>query len=121
MSSISGISNPMVQQLAQQANSVNATSGSVNLHSLATLDTIGGTPSTSNGEFGKQLMDVINQLNDSQQNAAQKETDFMTGQRKVDYHDLMISMEKASISLQLAVNVRNKLLDAYQTLSSMQV
>ena len=121
MSAIPGISNASIQQFAQQANSVGQALGSNAQTNVGSISSNDGTSKSSKGDFGTQLMDVMNQLNETQQNAAQKETDFMTGQHEVDYHDLMISMEKASISLQLATNVRNKLLDAYQTISSMQV
>lgn len=71
--------------------------------------------------FGDMLMDVLKEVNDSQQQASEKETDFMTGRRKVDYQDLMISMEKASTALQLTATVRDNVLQAYQQISSMQV
>lgn len=40
---------------------------------------------------------------------------------KVDLHEMMISMEKADISLRLLVQVRNKAIDAYQEIMRMQV
>jgi flagellar hook-basal body complex protein FliE len=79
-------------------------------------------PEPQSGEnFGSMLMDVMNQVNDSQQKAGQMQNDFITGQRPVEYHDLMISMEKASTSLQLTMAVRNKVLEAYQEIDRMQV
>lgn len=72
-------------------------------------------------DFTKQLMDVLNDVNGAQNNALQKQNDLMTGQHNVDYHDLMIDMEKASIALQLTVAVRNKLLEAYQSVSQTQI
>lgn len=39
----------------------------------------------------------------------------------VPLHDVMISMEKARIDLQFAVEVRNRLLDGYQQLMRMQL
>ncbi len=71
--------------------------------------------------FGKQLMDVLKEVNDAQTDATEKQTDMMTGRRNVDYHDLMISMEKANVAMQLTMSVRNKLLDAYQEVSRTQV
>lgn len=38
-----------------------------------------------------------------------------------DVHGVMVAMEEASLSLQLALQVRNKLLEAYQELIRMQV
>ncbi len=79
-------------------------------------------PKTGQEEgFGDMLMDVLKEVNTTQQQASEKETDFMTGRRKVDYQDLMISMEKASTALQLTATVRDNLLQSYQQISSMQV
>jgi flagellar hook-basal body complex protein FliE len=79
-------------------------------------------PETQTGEsFASKLMDVMNEVNDSQQKAGQMQNDFITGQRPVEYHDLMISMEKASTSMQLTMAVRNKMLEAYQEIDRMQV
>ena len=75
----------------------------------------------SGENFGSMLMDVMNEVNGSQQKASQMQNDFITGQRPVEYHDLMISMEKASTSLQLTMAVRNKMLEAYQEIDRMQV
>lgn len=71
-------------------------------------------------DFAKQLMDVLKEVNNSQQNAADMQKAFMTGQ-PVEYHDLMIAMEKASTALQLTIQVRNKLLESYQEINRMQV
>ena len=70
--------------------------------------------------FAQTLMDVMKEVNQSQNTAAETQKAFMTGQ-PVEYHDLMIAMEKASTSLDLTIQVRNKLLDAYTEITRMQV
>ena len=102
---ISGIQNPALDQLSQAASS-----GLVS----------GKGQETGGGDFAKTLMDVLKEVNGSQQDAMAKQNAFMTNQ-PVDYHDLMIAMEKASTAMQLTMAVRNKLLDAYQEISRMQV
>ncbi len=72
------------------------------------------------GDFGKLLMDVIKEVNSSQNNAAEMQNAFMTGQN-VELHELMISMERAGLAMELTLQVRNKLLEAYQEISRMQV
>jgi flagellar hook-basal body complex protein FliE len=72
-------------------------------------------------DFADMLMDVLKEVNDSQANAKQVGNNFQTGQQGVDYHDLMIAMERASVAMNLTIQVRNKLLDAYQEISRMQV
>jgi len=103
--SIGGIQNPALEKLASQAGS-------------GLANKAGGG---KDGDFAQQLMDVLGEVNDSQLNARQVGNDFMTGQQGVDYHDLMIAMERASTSMNLTMQVRNKLLEAYQEISRMQV
>jgi flagellar hook-basal body complex protein FliE len=99
-----GIQNPALQQLADQAGARKAKPAEA-----------------GEGDFAQQLMDVMKEVNDSQQNARQVQNDFMTGRQSVDYHDLMIAMERASTAMNLTMSVRNKVLDAYQEISRMQV
>jgi len=63
---------------------------------------------------------AINNLNDKQLNANENVQKFLTGEIQ-DIHTVMIAMEEAKLSMQLAVEVRNKLVEAYQELSRMQV
>ncbi len=72
------------------------------------------------GDFGKLLMDVIKEVNSSQIQATEMQNAFMTGQN-VELHELMISMERAGLAMELTLQVRNKLLEAYQEISRMQV
>lgn len=72
-------------------------------------------------DFGSMLMDVLQEVNQTQKDASQMEDDLITNRRPVEYHDLMIAVEKASTSMQLTLAVRNKLLEAYQEINRMQV
>ena len=94
------------------------------LQKLTEVTSSNGVVKTAGGkggdDFANTLMDVLKEVNSSQQNAAAKQNSFMTGQQ-VDYHDLMISVEKASIALQLTMAVRNKVLEAYTEISHMQI
>ncbi|MFN6886260.1 flagellar hook-basal body complex protein FliE, partial [Proteus mirabilis] len=46
---------------------------------------------------------------------------FTLGTPGVELNDVMVDMQKSSISLQMGVQVRNKLVAAYQEIMSMQV
>ena len=70
--------------------------------------------------FGKMLMDVIKEVNAAQTEAGNMKDAFMSGQQ-VELHELMISMERAGTAMELTLQVRNKLLEAYQEISRMQV
>lgn len=73
------------------------------------------------GDFAHMLMDVLKEVNDSQSKSAEIQTDLITGRRPVEVQDVMLAMEKASTSMQLTMAVRNKLLEAFQELSHMQI
>ena len=83
----------------------------------------GGAPKVGGnggGDFAQTLMDVLKEVNSSQLQARDKQNAFMTGQ-PVEIHDLKITMERAAIAMQLTLQVRNKLLEAYQEINRMQV
>lgn len=75
---------------------------------------------TSNTGFGSILLNKLNEVNDEQVNAEDKTEDFLKG-GDTDIHDVMLSTEEARLSLDLAVQVRNKVMDAYQELNKMQL
>jgi flagellar hook-basal body complex protein FliE len=80
-----------------------------------------GQPGEKGDDFARMLMDVLKEVNDNQQNSSRMQTHFQTNDKKVEYHDVMIAMEKASVGFQLTLAVRNKLLEAYQEINRMQV
>jgi flagellar hook-basal body complex protein FliE len=71
-------------------------------------------------DFATTLTDALKEVNKAQQNSKELQDKFMANQ-PVDLHDLMIAMEKASTAMQLTMQVRNKLLEAYQEINRMQV
>ncbi|MDI9641611.1 flagellar hook-basal body complex protein FliE [Kamptonema cortianum] len=79
------------------------------------------TPAVNKGQdFGEMLMDAIKEVNKSQHDVRDMQNDLMAN-RPVEIHDLMITMERASTSMQLTMQVRNKVLEAYQEIARMQV
>jgi flagellar hook-basal body complex protein FliE len=78
-------------------------------------------PAAGGEDFGQQLVDALKDVNQTQTNAKTMQEDLMTNRKPVEVHDLMIAMEKASTSMQLTMSVRNKVLEAYQEISRMQV
>ncbi|MEN9573721.1 MAG: Flagellar hook-basal body complex protein FliE [Verrucomicrobiota bacterium] len=70
--------------------------------------------------FGEMLGDLVQGVNAKQ--AASKDTvNALLAGQNVPLHQAMIAMEEASVSFQLMVEVRNKLLESYQELMRMQV
>ena len=71
------------------------------------------------GSFGDSLSKLVNSVESSDQaanNAVQQMIDG-TG----DVHDAMIALQRAELTLQLTVQMRNKLVQAYQDIMRMPV
>lgn len=79
------------------------------------------TQTDSKAGFSSALKSSLDQVNQSQQTATQLGHDFEMGAANVNLSDVMLSMQKASISFQAAVQVRNKLVSAYHDIMNMQV
>ncbi|MGX1900339.1 flagellar hook-basal body complex protein FliE [Thermolongibacillus altinsuensis] len=77
-------------------------------------------PAEAQQAFADFLKKAINQLNKEQVSSDMLTTKLAKGEN-VDLHQVMIASQKASISLQLAVEVRNKVIEAYQEIMRMQV
>ena len=71
--------------------------------------------------FADALKNSIAQVNQVQEQSQQLGKQFMLGSDKVSLSDVMISAQKASISFQTAVQVRNKLVSAYHDIMNMQI
>ena len=84
----------------------------------------GGTPAqaapASGASFGDMLSGAIGNVNSLQNAAAQQETSFALG-KATDIHDVMIAAQKATVALNLTAAVRNKIVDAYQNVMSLQM
>ena len=87
----------------------------------------GGTVISSNperpsnpGSFGKLLTDSINQVNRLQVEADSSINDLAMG-KQTDIHRTMVAMEKASISFELLMQIRNKIVSAYDQIMRMPI
>lgn len=85
-----------------------------------------GTPSVgaangpSGGTFGNLLSNLVKDVTAKQAESSNLSRALLSGQN-VPLHKVMIASEEASLSFQLMVEVRNKLLESYQELMRMQV
>ncbi|HHZ91851.1 TPA: flagellar hook-basal body complex protein FliE [Candidatus Poribacteria bacterium] len=76
--------------------------------------------SSSGVSFKKLLQNNLNKVNEMQLLSHQESIKFATGESD-NLHELMITLEEAKLALQLAVEIRNKILDAYQEILRMQI
>ena len=70
--------------------------------------------------FGGLLKEQMNNINNLQNDANTARETYAVG-GDIPLHTVMIASEKADLSLQLAMQVRNKLVAAYQEISHMTV
>jgi flagellar hook-basal body complex protein FliE len=78
-------------------------------------------PAAGGGDFAQALKSAIDQVNQAQQQAQQMTENFVAGQENVNLQDVMINLQKANLSFQQMVQVRNKLVSAYNDIINMQV
>ena len=94
-----------------------------NLPAFPSLDSLKSVPGSeangADGQFGSVLKNAISQVEELHGSAEQQVTDLLKGDRS-DIHNVMIAVEKADIAFQLMMQVRNKIVSAYQEVSRMQ-
>lgn len=78
------------------------------------------TPAESQAKFANTLKDAIENLNELQNESDRMTNALATGQVK-DLHNVMITAQKASITLETTVRVQQKAIDAYNEIMRMQI
>ena len=71
-------------------------------------------------DFKELLLDALNNVNALEQESARMTEDFIAG-RTDDIPSVLIAAEKASTSLQFVMEIRNKVMEAYQEIMRMQI
>jgi flagellar hook-basal body complex protein FliE len=76
---------------------------------------------TEGGSFGEMLKRSIDQVNATQQNAREMATRLDTGAGEASLAEVMVALQKSSLSFQAMVQVRNKLVEAYKDVMNMPI
>ncbi|WP_241654579.1 flagellar hook-basal body complex protein FliE [Sporolactobacillus shoreae] len=71
--------------------------------------------------FSDALKNAVGTVNQSVQSADNMVTGLANGTSNEDLHNVMIAMQKADIMLKTAVQVRDRVISAYQNVMNMQV
>jgi flagellar hook-basal body complex protein FliE len=74
----------------------------------------------SKDSFGDMLIRAVNSVDQTMKESDQNVQDFIAGKTD-NVHDVMISMQRAQISFQLMVEIRNKAIETYHEISRMQI
>lgn len=80
-----------------------------------TVPVAGGT------DFAQVLQNSIDKVNQDQQSSNQMAEKLAAGDTSQNLHEVMIALQTASVSFQEMVQVRNKLVTAYQDVMNIQV
>ncbi|OHV12007.1 flagellar hook-basal body complex protein FliE [Kushneria phosphatilytica] len=71
--------------------------------------------------FAGELKNAIDRVDGMKKAAAAKTMAFERGDPGVELNDVMVDMQKASVSFQMGIQVRNRLMTAYKDIMNMQV
>ncbi len=80
---------------------------------------VSSTAASSDTGFGSLLKGALNQVS-SVQNDASQQVNTVLGGGNADMGKVMISVEKADVAFQLMMQVRNKIVSAYQDIEKLQ-
>lgn len=72
-------------------------------------------------DFSDILKQSVDKVNESQAESKNLQDAFQMGDPNVQVSEVMVAMQKSSVSFQAMLQVRNKLVSAYQDIMNMQV
>ena len=93
---------------------------------IPTVSVVGNTAAShatsgaSSSGFMNTLQHAISKANDIQLEAGQATEALMTGQTQ-NIHQTMVALQEADLSFQLMMQIRNKLVSAYEEIQRMQI
>jgi flagellar hook-basal body complex protein FliE len=87
---------------------------------MAPTEAAANAQEVSPANFKDFMKKALTDLNASQVESGQAIQNLATGGEE-NLHDVIMAMEKAGLTLQYAIQIRNKLLEAYQSIIQMQI
>lgn len=72
-------------------------------------------------DFQSLLKKAVSEVNQAQNTAQAKVQAFSTGESNMSLEEVMVSLQKANLSFQTMIAVRNRLVDAYKEVTNLQV
>jgi len=103
-----------VNQVLAQMQAMSFEAGSTKESSRIKMDEGGG-----GADFAAMLRQTIGAVNDSQQTAGKMAAAFEKGDTDFSLAEVMVASQKASVSFQAMLQVRNKLVEAYKDVMNM--
>lgn len=99
---------------------------SISINSLPQIQAVPGSKvspqsnSASKTSFADVINDAIGKVNELQVESSNMTDDFLTG-KSDNIHSVIIAGSKADLALQMTLQVRNKVMDAYKEIMNMQM
>ncbi|CAL4042185.1 flagellar hook-basal body complex protein FliE [Buchnera aphidicola] len=101
--------------------SINRINNSRNTINLNLLTNVEKKNKLLSNNFADYIKKTLNKINITQKNAKKNSQDFILEKPGVSLSNVMIDLQKASITMHLAVQLRNKIVSSYQEIMNMQV
>jgi flagellar hook-basal body complex protein FliE len=92
----------------------------ISIPTLPSLSDVQPIGSTGGAAFGSILTDAISKVESFQNNASNSVNNFLSGEGE-DLHKVALATQQADLSFQLFMQVRNKVVSAYNQVMQMQV
>ena len=122
MNPIGGIDSTRIQAMVEQLKAMaNQAQPAVNSPDAAGNGLAIGDQAATPVDFGNVLKASLDKVNETQQIAGQLSDRFTKGDESVSLSEVMIAGQKANIALQATIQVRTKLVAAYNDIMNMQV
>lgn len=92
-----------------------------NLSKISSIPQIGGNSTNiSSTNFSDLLNEALDKVNTLQKESTAATESFLSGETD-NIHSVMIAGNKANLALQMTIQVRNKVMDAYNEIMNMQI
>jgi flagellar hook-basal body complex protein FliE len=110
-----------IDRVLSQIRSIQQSTKSPGVGGIGGVGAPGAGPNAVGGDngFANLLKQGIDSVNKTQATAADLSSKFERGVKGVELPQVMLEMQKASVSFRALTEVRNKFIDAYQTIMNM--
>ncbi|HEY5465674.1 MAG TPA: flagellar hook-basal body complex protein FliE [Clostridia bacterium] len=90
------------------------------IQSVSELKSASGSSAAASEPFADMLGRALDQVGAAESEAQAKSASLLTGETE-SIHSVVLASEKAEVALQLTLQIRNKVLDAYNEVMRMQI
>lgn len=111
-----------IQQAREQVQSTDPARATEAVQNPNNVDDVQNTPPNQEvPSFGDMFESAFNTVNETQQAASELASRYEMGDPKVDLPEVMIALQKSSVSFQAMTQVRNKMVEAYKDIMNMPI